>query len=760
MATVKNLKVDLQTGTDRTVFAKWEWSKKNTENYSVKWHYYTGDRWWFVGSETTTIVNRTTYSAPENATAVRVSVKPIAKKHKVGKKNVAYWTANWATYVRYNFKENPPTVPSVPTVTIKDYTLTAEVDDYDDTLNKKIEFEVVKNNSSKVTSGIVTKKRNHATFSCKISAGNTYKVRCRAIDGKEKSAWTEYSQNVNTIPAAVSGITGCKAVSATSVRIDWTGVSNAESYNVEYTTNKDWFDSSTQPQSMSVPSTVTHAEVVGLESGQEWFFRVQAENAQGESGWCQPVSIIIGKAPSPPTTWSSTTTAIAGESITLYWVHNSEDNSSQTFAELELTVGGATQIIQIANTTDEDEKDKTSSYTLNTSSYREGTKIQWRVRTKGIINVYSDWSIKREIDVYAPPTLELSIRNQNETINILSSFPMNVYALAGPNTQYPIGYHLSIIANESYETVDNLGNETWINEGAVVYSQHFDTVVRPFTISISAGDVNLDNNISYTLMCTVSMDSGLSAETQYGFTVEWTDEEYEPDAEIGIDEESIVAYIRPYCEDEEGNLIENVTISVYRREFDGEFTELVTGLENTRSGYITDPHPALDYARYRIVAMSTLTGAVSYYDAPGYPVGESAIIIQWDEEWMSFDGDNEDELVEPPWTGSLLRLPYNVDVSDNNSIDVALVEYIGRKHPVSYYGTQVGQTATWNVEIERDDEETLFALRRLSTWMGNAYVREPSGSGYWAHVAVSFSQKHCALTIPVTLNITRVEGGV
>ncbi|HJH87973.1 MAG TPA: hypothetical protein OIM52_00005 [Fusicatenibacter saccharivorans] len=52
--------------------------------------------------------------------------------------------------------------------------------------------------------------------------------------------------------------------------------------------------------------------------------------------------------------------------------------------------------------------------------------------------------------------------------------------------------------------------------------------------------------------------------------------------------------------------------------------------------YITDPHPALDYARYRIVATSTSTGAVSYTDMPGYPVNEKAVIIQWDEEWQEF----------------------------------------------------------------------------------------------------------------------------
>ena len=87
-------------------------------------------------------------------------------------------------------------------------------------------------------------------------------------------------------------------------------------------------------------------------------------------------------------------------------------------------------------------------------------------------------------------------------------------------------------------------------------------------------------------------------------------------------------------------------------------------------------------------------------------------------------------------------------------------KYIGRKRPVSYYGTQLGESSSWKVDIAKDDEETLYALRRLAIWTGDVYVREPSGSGYWANISVSFSQTHKELTIPVTLEIVRVEGGI
>ena len=215
------------------------------------------------------------------------------------------------------------------------------------------------------------------------------------------------------------------------------------------------------------------------------------------------------------------------------------------------------------------------------------------------------------------------------------------------------------------------------------------------------------------------------------------------------------SHIRPYINGEE-----DVLLSVYRREFDGSFIELATDIENGKNTFVTDPHPSLDYARYRIVAKSKNTGAVEFNDAPGYLVGEKAVIIQWDEKWTYFNTTNEDIMEQPPWSGSMLKLRYNIDVSNSHNSDVSLINYIGRKRPVSYYGTQLGETATWSMEIPKYDKETLYAIRRLAIWMGDVYVREPSGSGYWANIKVNYDQKHKGLTIPVTFQITPVEGGV
>lgn len=814
----------LQSDADNTLFATWSWGKQTqTASYKVQWTYDTGDGVWFVGNNSSITVDdddpdssrQSTYSIPKNAKRVRFKVKPISETYQKNKKETVHWSANWSKVKTHTVAEEPPGKPSTPTVVIENYKLTASLDN----INLEatgIQFEVVKNNSATVfRTGKASIVTSHASYSCNVDAGGEYKVRCRAYRGGLYSEWSDYSANTETIPAASSGITTIRAGSETSVYLEWSKVTTAKSYDIEYSTKKKYFDSSDETIMKSGVEN-THFEITGLESGNEYFFRVRAVNEKGESAWTAIKSVVIGKAPSAPTTWSSTTTAITGEELILYWVHNAEDGSSETYADLELYIDGMKETHTIQNSSDEDEKDKTSFYVIDTSSFIEGTTILWRVRTAGITKTYGDWSIQRTIDIYAPVTLELGLMDQaGNSIETLTGFPCKLHAIASPKTQIPIGYHVSVVSNEVYDTVDNMGNEITVNQGEEVYSKYFD-IMSDLHVEFSASNIDLENNVSYTVQVTVSMNSGLTAENSLEFTVNWVDVEYLPNAEISLDPDTLTAYVRPYCEDsklvkyqvnrsgrvytvtttaidsawgevvpgaktttgelvylgvtpedveiyfcevEEKASFDEVLLSVYRREFDGSFTELAVDLDGAKSTTITDPHPALDYARYRIVAKAKDTGAISYYDPPGHPVGGTAVVIQWDEDWSTFDTTEESELEQPPWSGSMLKLPYNIDVSDDHKPDVVLAEYIGREHPVSYYGTQLGHSSTWNMEIDKSDKETLYALRRLSRWTGDVYVREPSGSGYWANITVSFSQKHKVLTIPITLSVKRVEGG-
>lgn len=837
---VDDIQFGVQSNNESTLFACWKWSRDNTANYEVRWEYDTGDGVWFIGNKGTTDDKQSTYNIPSNAKKVRFRVKPISKTYKPNgsDKEVSHWTADWSNAETWT-DSTPLTTPSVPSVEIENYTLTATLDNVDIPGAAYIYFQVVKDNKDVFKTGNVEIVTGHASFSCTVDAGSEYKVRCyahSAKNGGDESEWTDYSSNVSTMPAAVSGAPTVTATSETSVYLEWTAVKTAKTYEIEYAEKKEYFDNSDQTSTKSGIEH-NHFEISGLASGRKYFFRVRAVNDKGSSAWSESNSVIIGTDPAAPTTWSSTTTAVVGEECVLYWVHNSEDGSSQTYAELELIINGTaiSPTPTIKNSTDKELKDKTSSCTIDTTTgylkwvednsqkqlylgikFQEGVKIQWRVRTCGVTSIYGDWSIQRTIDVYAKPNLTLSMTKADATsINVLDSFPFYISALPSPNTQAPLGYHLSIVSNETYETTDAIGNFKMVNVGEQVYSKYFD-IKQDLLVEFSAGNVDLANNVSYTVICTVSMDSGLTATASLEFSVGWVEVAFMPNAKIGIDMATLTASIQPYCDDRrteyrevelsgrsyevtdtvlayvygevvkdkttttgeqvykgitadgdevyfcEVNIVTPVTdiyLSVYRREFDGSFTELAVLLDGEKNIAVTDPHPALDFARYRIVATSKTTGSVSYYDLPGVPVNGGAVIIQWDEAWSSFEASEEAERAEPEWSGSMLKLPYNIDVSDNTDPEVELVPYIGRSHPVAYYGTQRGQKASWNVVIDKKDEETLYGLRRLSMWLGNVYVREPSGSGYWANIKVSFSQKHTDLTIPVTLDITRVEGG-
>lgn len=875
----------LQANSDNTLFVTWNWSKSNTDSYLVEWTYDTGNSVWFIGSSSNNTIDennaaaarQSTYSIPSNAKKVRVRIRPISKTYTQNNKETKYWTADWSDYKTHT-DSTPLVTPEIPGIDIKDYKITVSLDGISINGATQIEFQLYKKDGSTTykTGKATISGTKTASYQWTVDAGHEYMVRARAVNGSTYSDWSGFSGAVKSPPAASSGITTIKATSETSIYLEWSAANTATSYDIEYTTEKRYFDGS-NGTSTETGIELTHHEFIGLNTGEEYFFRVRAVNESNQhSAWSDIKSVVIGEKPSAPTTWSSTTKGITGEQVTLYWVHNSVDGSSQTYGELEITINGVKTTHTIKNTEDEDEKDKTSTYVINTTAYVEGTKITWRVRTAGVTKEYGDWSVERTIDIYSPPTLELRLTDVNENeVEVLTSFPLYIYGLPGPNTQVPNSYHVSVIANSSYETVDNIGNPKIVNKGEEVYSQFYD-IQQTLLLELLPSSIDLENGISYTVTCIVSMDSGLTATESKDFSVSWTDDMYTPNAEIAYDEERYVTHVRPYCmeyqvryykvdwrsdvyikttetvdaatlngvytstgeqvhvgylpngletyyckvfTDQNGNpidpiaykatyssgaytktttvvdmttlkgaftstgeevlmgitdagleirycinegtdLVEGVTLSVYRREYDGRFVEIATGLNNTRNTYVTDPHPALDYARYRVVAISDSTGAVSYYDVPGYPIGEVGAIIQWEEDWSNFDVTEESEMQQPAWTGSLIRLPYNIDVSESTNVDVAVVEYIGRQHPVSYYGTQLGVTSKWSMDIDAKDKETLYALRRLAIWTGDVYVREPSGLGYWANIKVSFSQTHCEVTIPVSLDITRVEGGV
>lgn len=366
---------------------------------------------------------------------------------------------------------------------------------------------------------------------------------------------------------------------------------------------------------------------------------------------------------------------------------------------------------------------------------------------------------------------------QNETDPIVMGYycisGTNIYAVDAKEATYtattdlltripfgdPVSPPVMIDGHPVYMALMEADGDIFSTEYEIVYYYE----VEEITPAVYTGEINYlvtpvrgSSGTVYRLTDTVITGNFISQEVPGALTT--PDVEGQPSYQVHKyttrDNETVY-----FASVEEEN-ISRVLMSVYRREFDGSFTPLATNLDGANNIAVPDPHPALDYARYRIVAKDKVTGSITFQDMNSYPIDCKDIIIQWDDAWTPFDVVGDVILEEPSWSGSMLRLPYNIDVSENTDPEVELIEYIGRADPVSYYGTQRRHTATWNTVIPKSDKETLYALRRLANWFGDVYVREPSGIGYWANVKVSFSQKHLDLTIPVTFDITRVEGGI
>ena len=818
---VSNIRMGLQASNDttsrnRAVYADWSYSRDHTAKYKYRWEQYIIQNGVHVGwvgddTETESYEDRycyTTFTADGAATAVRFRVIPVSatweKKYENEdgqevKEDVPYWTdAEWSDIRQYEFSENPPLTPPIPSIEIDDSMLIMSISNINasELDATGVNFNVVQDNStsiytSRVPSGINTTS-NYVSHQIAVSDGHIYTVRAQSVNAKGKvSGWSDFSEEKGTKPSAPDRIEKYERVKrmdgTISAYLEWTQVSNADTYKIEYTTVQSDFDNaSSGVQVVDTDDDRNAIEIVGIEPGHDYFFRVRAVNEHGASDPTPVVELPIGSPPAAPTTWSSSDSAFVGEDMTLNWVHNPTDNSKQSYAEVSLKINNSNWVSYVfENTTDENntgERIDEETFTYGTAISYKGTlyvkidtnhaslkdaKVQWKVRTAGVTDAFSDtaWSVERTIYIYEKPSLNLSMTSDlagtSALITTLESFPFYIrgrLSLTDYSIQKPVGYHLRIVSNEYYVTVDDIGRTKTINPGDAVYSKYFSTS-ETLIVEMSADNIDLESGIRYTVLCSADMSTGLTVSNQHEFGVSWIDVTHTIDATIEVDTEMYTALISPRCVDSEGSLVENTTLAVYRREYDGTYKKIGSGIPNNGTS-VVDPHPALDYARYRLVAKDTETGAISFYDMAGHPVNGSAVILQWEEEWTAFDVSEETLIDGPLWSGSYLKLPYNIKITDNRKRDVSLVKYAGRERPVTYYGTQIGESSTWSVEIPASDTETIYALRRLSLWSGDVYVREPSGTGYWANVNVSFNKDYSSMVIPISLEITRVEGGV
>lgn len=448
--------------------------------------------------------------------------------------------------------------------------------------------------------------------------------------------------------------------------------------------------------------------------------------------------------------------------------------------------------------------------------------VQYRIRTKGAYDGYisqqgitysgwSDWAPYKLLEVYRKPWIKFEDAGDDwlwdpfdfryDTIytaydgtpfpETVTHFPLFIGVDSGPLPQTALEYQFKITALHDYDILDYDGSTKHVLAGDIIWSTFSSPTADYFNDNnnlnhclarINPWDISLDNGTDpelgtgYMLTCSVTMSSGLTASISQTFGTNYEDADFQPTALITLDQDLYAAYITPrldeveYDEGETPVTLEDVVFHIFRRNYDGTQTEVASAINGDVEVAVTDPHPALNGASYRIVGMSKITGRIQFIDVPGVEFDDKAIIIQWDGETQNFDlvKDWEDETEDPDnlmlygsgVQNNMIVLPYNIDATNNYDMDKELVKYIGRENPVSYYGTQKGESLTLSTVIPKTSSDIIYALRRLSIYKGDCYIREPNGTGFWANVTASFNINHLEVTVPVSITATRVEGGL
>lgn len=774
---------------DGSYFVTWGWDKEyETQSYKVEWRYQReipgGQHIWLIGSQHTldpASGRQDSYSVPEEAEWVECWITPIAKTHKVDDTDVAYWTAQSANIGAYCGDAKTPSPPG---------TLSPEISPYNKNLlevkfqnlkqaseNKdvtNVEIHLVKNTkdgkNTLIFRSINVSEYGTAKFTYTLEDGCSYMLRARCVAGGQKiaSEWTEWSDEFWAPPLAPK-IKNIRAETSSSVFVEWDLVQNSLFYEVEYTENEMKFESG-QPGSAKTKESDQNSLLIDGLTPNVYYFRIRSiTHDDVTSAWSNTIKLPIGKRPSAPTTWSEKNVLYFGESETvrLYWIHNSPDNSKEIQARVTYIINGfdVGVVIVPKEKNEYGEYDKTSHYDLDISELNPGDSLEWFVDTVGcdIALGYGDKSVSRKITVYSKPEMSLTIENlhiyDESDIPEIDVFPIHfTTSVTAGGEQKITGYYVTVVSSERYSFYDSLGNISYVNENDVVFSRYYD-VHENLDAEISASDIVLNNGRKYKLKVTVSMSSGLTDTAEHEFRMHYEYKGYDIQVSMGFNKDSLTAYICPYVRYHDF-IPDNIEIAIYRVDRDKSMKLIASGIRNSVDNFIVDPHPTFKYMVYRVVARDVTTNEIIFYDTPEYPSKCTDIVIQWDETTRNAANiDNENEIT-PVVNGSFIRLPYNVDVSESTDVDVNHIKYIGRQHPVSYFGTHLGYSASWSSEIPKTDVETINKLRELQVYTGNVYVREPSGTGFWASVKVSFNINHLELTVPVTLDLTKVEGGM
>ncbi len=199
-----------------------------------------------------------------------------------------------------------------------------------------------------------------------LTAGTTYFYRVRATNASGDSAYSNETSaaTLDALPAAPSGLSAT-AVSTSQINLSWTdNATNETGFKIERKTGS----GGTYAQIATTGANVTTYNDTGLTAGTNYFYRVRATNAAGDSAYSAEASATT--LISPPSAPSGlTATAISSSQINLSWT----DVANETGFKIERKTGAGGTYSQIATV-------GTGVVTYNNTGLTVNTTYFYRVR--------------------------------------------------------------------------------------------------------------------------------------------------------------------------------------------------------------------------------------------------------------------------------------------------------------------------------------------------------------------------------------------
>lgn len=599
--------------------------------------------------------------------------------------------------------------------------------------------------------------------------------------------------------------------------------STGDTVEVRYTSNPDVdITGEATDYKTATFNTSTTCEISSLNTALTWRFCLRRKNSAGESDWAttesgsKVVTALVATTPEAPTLVATKASYLVGEEVPLEWVHNNPDGSVQQDAEVQVYVNSG-QWITVGSNIGE------NSWFDYTPDSNTGDTVYWRVRTKGLSSwspwseprTFRTWAPANPSTILHCPDGDLwgisYVKTLDETIvdgkiyyalvsgdyvivanpiqadignyyeqtyqgGGLTTLPLNVLAACDADTTGENGvieWWCELVSVGGYETTNVDGTPLKVSDGEVTWSKTYKAGESPWIdaysssiqFDVSASDMVFTGMYNVRVGCLTAQGLSSEASTVW-FACMMVGGVPDPELTATVDTERYSCSLIPVCYSDEEDLpddvepedapeesgsddpgeapsaralAEGVMLSVFRVDQDGSTVPIAENLVNDGSAQCFDAYPNFGTCLYRVVATEVASGAQAFSDL-AVKVPAPGVLIQW--------------------SGGQVLLPYNLDLSESYDPDVALMEYSGRTDPVSIYGTQLGRTASWKAEVSKADHtEEVAALRKLGTHMADCHVREPSGTGYPAHVKVAnITRSNQSVVTTVSLEVTRVEG--